>query len=173
VPWLVIVAGLLAALGGILSWARGPSTAELRIGALAFASVTAIGALALFGSEAATALAALQGLEFGTGGTRGVLQVVSAAGVLGGLAGGAIYRRGRSGLIVALLALIPIVAGDRLFPGLRGTALAAAAVLLGLAVGVRYPPAIAPTTRKGSRPSATAAGSGASGGSNERSRSQA
>jgi len=39
--------------------------------------------------------------------------------------------------------------------------------------GVGQPPAIAPTTRNGSRPSTTAAGSGSSGDSWERSSSQA
>ena len=39
--------------------------------------------------------------------------------------------------------------------------------------GNGYPPAIAPTTKKGSSPDATASGSGSSGGSCERSREQA
>ena len=143
VPWIVILAALLCVAGALLLLVRAPAMDRRARRALTASLVAALAAPLLFALSAPRALAALQGLEFGVGGTRGVLQLCVTAAVLAGMGAAMLLRspetRPGAGFppwsAGAVLLILPALAFLSLFPALGGLTFAAAGTATGFGAG--------------------------------------
>ena len=151
VPWIVILAALLCVAGAVLLLVRAPAMDRRARRALTVSLVAALAGPLLFARSVPRALAALQGLEFGVGGTRGVLQLCVTAAALSGMCAAMLLRAGdpansavrgsrppvvmTRGIAGAALLILPAFAFLSLFPLLGGLALAAAGTATGFGAG--------------------------------------
>lgn len=136
VPMVVTAAALLCVLGAILLVVGKLAIEGVARAALTAAVATALAAPLLFAKAAPKALAALQGLEFGVGGTRGVLQLAVTAAVSAGIAGVMWGRRGGIGRWVGVGVVVMAVAGFlAMFPPVGGMGFAVGSVGVGVGVG--------------------------------------
>ena len=136
VHWIVAVAALLSVLGAVLLLVQTPAMDRPARAALTASVVAALAAPLIFAHAAPRALAALEGLEFGVGGTRGVLQLCVTAAVLAGLAAGMPpHARGPARIASGGLLLLPAVAFLLMFPAPGGLAFAASGTAIGFGAG--------------------------------------
>jgi hypothetical protein len=144
VPHVLNVAIALCLVTGVLVFARRPALAALRTLTAGAAVLAALGAPALFALAVPRALAVLQGLPFGVGGTRGTLQVAVVAAVLAGLAAASLMRSAGGRSVVrrwlrwaggAALVSLSVLGFLAMFPPLGGLAFATASISIGVGVG--------------------------------------
>ena len=139
VPWIVNLAALLCTAGALLLLVDAPARDRQARRALTASVIAALAAPVVFAQSVPRALAALQGLEFGVGGTLGLLQLCLTVALLAGLSAAMLLRtrdpaRVASVASVALL-LLPAVAFLSMFPAPGGLAFAAAGTAIGFGAG--------------------------------------
>lgn len=144
VPRLVDLAVVLCLISAALVFVLRPSLSKLRSPILAAAVLSALAAPVVFAISAPRALAVLQGLDFGVGGTRGTLQVAIAAALLAGLAAANVVTpapgRTPAGQRTrwiggATLVLLPVLGFLAMFPAPGALAFAAASTAIGAGAG--------------------------------------
>jgi hypothetical protein len=140
VPALLAGAAVLSLASAVALFPAGRTAWWVRAVFLAAASLVAVAAPVVFDASAPGALASLQGLTFGTGGTLGTLQVSLAAAFLAGLAVAHVLalepRMRRIRWPVSAMVIVPAVGAFlEMFPLLGGQAFALGALTLGLLAG--------------------------------------
>ncbi len=136
VPMVVAAAALCCLLGAVLLVVGKPASAGLVRAVLSAAVAMSLAAPLLFAMATPNALAALQGLEFGAGGTRGVLQLTVTAAVVAGIVGVMGWSAGWAGRWVGIGVVVMAVAGFlAMFPPVGGMGFAVAGTGVGMAVG--------------------------------------
>ena len=149
VPLVVLLAALLAGGAGLGLLSTGAAGKRVRLAMLLTATVLAVGAPLVFARSAPRALVALQGLEFGVGGTLGTLQIAVGSAVLAGLGVAQMLTRSGGGpfpwlLSVALL-LLPLAAFVTMFPLLGGLLFLGTGAGLGFVAGRWAEPRMQPS----------------------------
>jgi len=136
VPWMVNAAALFCVIGALLLLVGAPARDRQARWALTASVIAALAAPVVLAQSVPRALAALQGLEFGVGGTLGVLQLCVTVALLAGLSAAMLLRSRNPARIagVALL-LLPAVAFLSMFPAPGGLAFAAAGTAIGFGAG--------------------------------------
>ena len=136
VPWIVSVAALLCMVGALLLLVGAPAMDRPARWALTASVVAALAAPVVFAQSVPRALAALHGLEFGVGGTLGVLQLCVTVAFLAGLSAAPLLRSRKPARIVGIaLLLLPAFAFLSMFPAPGGLAFAAAGTATGYGAG--------------------------------------
>jgi hypothetical protein len=144
VPPMLDSAVALCLLSVLLLIVRSPAARAAAQATIAAAVVATLAAPLMFGISAPRALAALQGLEFGVGGTRGILQVSVAAAMLAGIASALLAPRRApesapgmaSWLAPVVITLLPAIAFLAMFPAAGGLPFAAGGTGVGFGAGL-------------------------------------
>jgi hypothetical protein len=135
VPWIVNLAALLCTAGALLLLVGAPARDRQARRALTASVIAALAAPLVFARSVPRALAALQGLEFGVGGTLGLLQLCLTVALLAGLSAAMLLRTHVARVASVALLLLPALAFLMMFPAPGGLAFAAAGTAIGFGAG--------------------------------------